>query len=135
MKISLNTLSDAGCGVGDLEIFSVYPRLFGTFFSSFSSLPECRKYKPSITQLSCLHKAWFLLRYFGQSILLLWLIFTDVKFPIMWNHMLMIDQKKWFVFKLRKKNWFNYRFLYFFINGHAKIEKLTAKINLITWNA
>ena len=53
MKINLNTLSDAECGVGDLEIFSVYPRLFGTFFSSFPSLPECRKYKPSITQLSC----------------------------------------------------------------------------------
>ena len=65
--------------------------------------------------------------------------------------------KKWFVFKLRKliekkkqvidqdfeksfqlslmnKFWFN-RFVYFFINAHAQIEKLIAKIKLITWNA
>ena len=33
MKISLKTLSDAECGVGDLEIFSVYPRLFWGIFS------------------------------------------------------------------------------------------------------
>ena len=58
MKISLKTLSDAECGVGDLEIFSVYPRLFGVFFSSFASLPECPKYKPSTTQLSCGFYVW-----------------------------------------------------------------------------
>ena len=58
MKINLKTLSDAERGVGDLEIFSVYPRLFGVFFPSFPSLPECPKYKPSITQLSRRFYAW-----------------------------------------------------------------------------
>ena len=65
--------------------------------------------------------------------------------------------KKWFTFKLRKligkkkrhwskfwksfqlflmnKFWFMNRFLYFFINAHAQIEKLIAKIKSITWNA
>ena len=31
--------------------------------------------------------------------------------------------------------WFMNRFLYFFINAHAQIEKLIAKIKSITWNA
>ena len=51
MKISLKTSSDNECEVGDLEIFSVYPKLFGVFFPSFPSLSEYPKYKPSITQL------------------------------------------------------------------------------------
>ena len=37
-EISLKTLSDAECGVGDLEIFSVYPRLSEVFFPVF---PVC----------------------------------------------------------------------------------------------
>ena len=70
------------------------------------------------------------------------------------------SKKKWFVFKLRKliekknkkktghwskfwksfqlflmnKFWFMNRFLYFFINMHAQIEKLIAKIKSIIWN-
>ena len=39
MKVILKTLSDAECRVGDLEIFSVYPRLFGVIFFSYPSLP------------------------------------------------------------------------------------------------
>ena len=88
MKISLKTLSDAKCGVGDLEIFSVYPRLFEVFFSSFPSLPECPIYKPSITQLSCGFYAWIKL-YFCKDIL-------DNQ---SYNQK---QKKKWFVFKLRK---------------------------------
>ena len=48
-------------------------------------------------------------------------------------------ERKRFVFKLRKliekKNWFMNRFPYFFMNVHAQIEKLIAKIQSITWNA
>ena len=33
------------------------------------------------------------------------------------------------------KFWFMNRFLSFFINAHAQIEKLIAKIKSITWNA
>ena len=93
------------------EIFSVYPRLFEVFFSSFLSLPECPKYKPSITLLSCSFYAWIKLDfcedilgnqsnycdwYFLMYNLYFWCI-------MMWNQMSMIDQKKkWFVFKLRK---------------------------------
>ena len=81
---------------------------------------------------------------------------------MMWNHMLMIDQKqknglflnweswlkknpkknrslikilKVFSTFLMNKFWFMNRFLYFFINAHAQIEKLIAKIKSITWNA
>ena len=139
------------------------------FFSSFLSLPECPKYKPSITLLSCSFYAWIKLDfcedilgnqsnycdwYFLMYNLYFWCI-------MMWNHMSMIDQKKkWFVFKLRKliekkqkqktghwskfwksfqlflmnKFWFMNRFLYFFINMHAQIEKLIAKIKSIIWN-
>ena len=34
LNVELETL-DAECGVGDLEIFSVYPWLFGVFFPVF----------------------------------------------------------------------------------------------------
>ena len=37
LNVELET-SDAECGVGDLEIFSVYPRLFRVFFPVF---PVC----------------------------------------------------------------------------------------------
>ena len=93
------------------EIFSVYSRLFEVFFSSFLSLPECPKYKPSITLLSCSFYAWIKIDfcedilgnqsnycdwYFLMYNLYFWCI-------MMWNQMSMIDQKKkWFVFKLRK---------------------------------
>ena len=83
MEIKLKTSLDAECGVGDLVILSVYPRLFGVFGSSFCKLPECPKYcKASISQPSygfyaCSNKAWFLFKYFGQSILLLWSNFSD----------------------------------------------------------
>ena len=83
MEIKLKTSLDAECGVGDLVILSVYPRLFGVFGSSFCKLPECPKYcKASISQPSygfytCSNKAWFPFKYFGQSILLLWSIFSD----------------------------------------------------------
>ena len=84
------------------EIFSVYPRLFEVFFSSFLSLPECPKYKPSITLLSCSFYARIKLDfcedilgnqsnycdwYFLMYNLYFWCI-------MMWNHMSMIDQKK-----------------------------------------
>ena len=36
---------------------------------------------------------------------------------------------------LMNKFWFMNRFLNFFINAHAQIEKLIAKIKSITWNA
>ena len=44
MEIKLKTLLDDECGVGDLVILSVYPRLFGVFGSKFPKLPECPKY-------------------------------------------------------------------------------------------
>ena len=48
-----------------------------------------------------------------------------------------IDQnfESLFNFYLMNKFWFMNRFLYFFINAHAQIEKLIAKIKSITWNA
>ena len=108
MKINLKTLSDAECGVGDLEIFSVYPRLFEVFFSSFPSLPECPIYKPSITQLSCGFYAWIKL-YFCKDILdnqsyhcdcFFWCITSsDVESHVNDRSK---TKKKWFVFKLRK---------------------------------
>ena len=83
MEIKLKTSLDAECWVGDLVILSVYPTVFWVFGSSFHKLPECPKYcKASLSQTSydfyaCLNKAWFPFKYFGQSILLLWSIFSD----------------------------------------------------------
>ena len=47
-----------------LRNISVYPRLFRVFFSSFPSLPECPKYKPSITQLLLGFYVWIKLDFY-----------------------------------------------------------------------
>ena len=83
MEIKLKTSLDAEWGVGDLAMLSVYPRLFGLFGSSFCKLPECPKYcnasisQPSYSFYARSNNAWFPINYFGQSILLLWPIFSD----------------------------------------------------------
>ena len=142
----------------------MYHSLFGLFWSSFPKLTECPKYhKASITQSSCgfyaNNKALFLFKYFGQSILLLWLIFSDFSTDVE-SHVTDWSRKFWLIFKLRKligrknrslmeklkvfstfcdqlmnKFWLINRYFYFFINAHGQIEKLTAKIRSITPNA
>ena len=70
MDVKLKTSLDVECGVGDLVILSVYPRLFGVFGSSFCKFPEYPWYsKASISQSSygfyaCSNKAWFPFKYF-----------------------------------------------------------------------